>query len=76
MDTYGDMLCLTKRDTEDLHMNKTKRMENALAALFLTIFAMPFFGGYMMLSEEGEHKLLGALLLVVGIMIWVWFGIR
>ena len=57
-------------------MNHKDRVTDALAILFLAIFAMPFLGGYFMLNENKETKLMGAILCLVGLVIWFLIGIN
>ena len=57
-------------------MNKKDRVTDALAVLFFAIFAMPFFGGYLMLNENRETKIMGGILCFVGLVIWFLFGIN
>ncbi len=57
-------------------MSRKNRLMDAFTVLFLAVFAMPFYGGYMMLGEERENKVLGAILLTVGIVIWLLFGLH
>ena len=48
-----------------------------LAVVLLAIIAMPLVGGYMLVSGKDEgSKLLGGVLLVVGIIVWLIFGIN
>lgn len=69
---------IIKEMTEGLHMKNenTSRVMEGLAVLFLAIFAMPFFGGYMMLDENRETKIIGGILCVVGLVIWFLFGLN
>ena len=58
---------------------KTRRMENimeAFAVLLFGIFAMPFFGGYLMLDKNTETKCIGGILLIVGLVIWFMYGLH
>lgn len=57
-------------------MNKKNRLMDAFTVLFLAVFAMPFYGGYMMLEEGRENKILGGILFAVGIVIWFLFGLH
>ncbi|MBQ8803888.1 MAG: hypothetical protein IJZ53_09655 [Tyzzerella sp.] len=52
------------------------RISDALTIIFLAIFAMPFFGGYLMLDKEIETKVLGGILCIVGLVIWFLFGLN
>lgn len=52
------------------------RITDALAIIFLAVFAMPFFGGYLMLDKEMETKVIGGILCIVGLVIWFLFGIN
>lgn len=52
------------------------RISDALTIIFLVIFAMPFFGGYLMLDKEIETKVLGGILCIVGLVIWFLFGLN
>lgn len=54
----------------------TNKLANAFTVLFLGVFAMPFFGGYLMFEEERETKIIGAILCVVGLVIWFMFGLK
>ena len=48
-----------------------------LAVIFLAVVAMPFVGGYVLITgKEDGSKLLGGALLVVGIILWVALGIH
>ena len=48
-----------------------------LAVIILAIFAMPFVGGYVLVTGKDEgSKLLGGSLVVVGIIIWIALGIH
>lgn len=55
---------------------RNKKMKEALTVLFLGVFAMPFLGGYMMLDENKENKILGGILCFVGLVIWFLFGLH
>lgn len=57
-------------------MNSKDRVLDGLSILFLAIFAMPFFGGYMMLNDNKETKFLGGILCFVGLVIWFMIGIN
>ena len=57
-------------------MSRKNRLMDAFTVLFLAVFAMPFYGGYMLLDEERENKVLGGILLLVGIVIWFLFGLH
>ena len=57
-------------------MKNKNRLMDAFTVLFLAVFAMPFYGGYMLLDEERENKVLGGILLLVGIVIWFLFGLH
>ncbi len=57
-------------------MSRKNRIADAFTVLFLAVFAMPFYGGYMLLDEERENKILGGILFVVGIVIWLLFGLH
>lgn len=52
------------------------KIADALSILFLAVFAMPFFGGYLMLDEEKETKIIGGFLCIIGLVIWFLFGIN
>lgn len=65
-----------KEMTEVNSMRGKDRVTDALAILFLAIFAMPFLGGYFMLSENKETKFVGAILCLVGLVIWFLVGIN
>lgn len=54
----------------------TSRIIDGLTVLFLAIFAMPFYGGFLMLDENRETKLIGGILCVVGLVIWFLFGLN
>lgn len=48
-----------------------------LAVIFLAVVDMPFVGGYVLITgKEDGSKLLGGVLLVVGIILWVALGIH
>lgn len=48
-----------------------------LAVMLLAIYAMPFVGGYVLITGKNDSsKLLGGSLLVVGIIIWIAMGIH
>lgn len=48
-----------------------------LAIMFIAIYAMPFVGGYVLITGKDEgSKLLGGALVVVGIIIWIAMGIH
>ncbi len=57
-------------------MNNRTRITEAFTILFLAIFAMPFFGGYMMLNDNRETKFVGGILCFVGLAIWFLIGIN
>lgn len=57
-------------------MNSKDRVTDALIVLFFAIFAMPFFGGYLMLNENRETKFVGGILCFVGLVIWFLIGIN
>ena len=57
-------------------MRGKDRVTDALGILFFAIFAMPFFGGYLMLNENKETKFLGSILCFVGLVIWFLVGIN
>ncbi len=57
-------------------MNNKDKVTDALGILFFAIFAMPFFGGYLMLNENRETKFLGGILCIVGLVIWFLIGIN
>lgn len=57
-------------------MNNKDRVTEALGILFFAIFAMPFLGGYFMLNENKETKLMGGILCLVGLVIWFLIGIN
>ena len=58
------------------NMRGKDRITDALALIFLAIFAMPFLGGYLMLGENRETKFVGAILCFVGLVIWFLVGIN
>lgn len=48
-----------------------------LVVIFLAVVTMPFVGGYVLITgKEDGSKLLGGVLLVVGIILWVALGIH
>lgn len=48
-----------------------------LAIMLIAIYAMPFVGGYVLITgKDNGSKLLGGSLLVVGIIIWIAMGIH
>lgn len=48
-----------------------------LAIMLIAIFAMPFVGGYVLITgKDNGSKLLGGSLVVVGIIIWIVMGIH
>lgn len=48
-----------------------------LAIMLIAIYAMPFVGGYVLITGKDDgSKLLGGSLLVVGIIIWIAMGIH
>lgn len=48
-----------------------------IAVALLAIVAMPFVGGYVLVTgKDEESKLLSGALLVVGLIIWVVLGLR
>jgi lipopolysaccharide export LptBFGC system permease protein LptF len=52
---------------------KTKRVEKILELLIvlvMCVFATPFAGGYFLMDRKMETKIVGAILLVVGVVIW------
>ena len=51
-------------------------MMEILKVVFLSVFALPFMGGYLMLDKEMETKVIGGILCVVGLVIWFLFGIH
>lgn len=75
MDKERAIINLSKK-TEVESMNSKDRVTDALAILFFAIFAMPFFGGYLMLNENRETKLVGGILCFVGLAIWFLIGIN
>ena len=57
-------------------MKNKNRIMDAFTILFLAVFAMPFFGGYLMLDKNRETKFLGGVLCIVGLVIWFLFGLH
>jgi len=48
-----------------------------LAIMLIAIYAMPLVGGYVLITgKNGDSKLLGGSLLIVGIIIWIALGIH
>ncbi len=46
-----------------------------LVVVLLAIFAMPLVGGYVLVTgKDGTSKILGAALLLVGLIIWIAIG--
>ena len=44
--------------------------------LMLAVFAMPLVGLYLAVAgEESEQKMLGVVLLIVGIIVWIKIGV-
>ena len=53
------------------------KLMGLLAVVVLAIFAMPFVGGYVLVTGKNDgSKLLGGALLVVGLIIWAVLGLR
>lgn len=47
-----------------------------IAIMLLAVWAMPFVGGYVLVTGKSDgSKLLGGSLLVIGIIIWIAMGI-
>lgn len=65
-----------KDNMEVESMRSKERVTDAFMILFFAIFAMPFFGGYMMLNENRETKFIGGILCFVGLAIWLLIGIN
>jgi len=58
-------------------MNKSNnKVADALMVIFFAVFAMPFFGGYLMLDREVETKIIGGILCIIGLAIWFLFGLN
>lgn len=58
---------------------KSKKLGGVLGiiiAVFMAVFALPFLGGYFMLEKNTQTKVIGAILLVVGVVIWFLFGVH
>lgn len=75
----GHLRCDNEPIKEMMEVNNMRgkdRVTDALALIFLAIFAMPFLGGYFMLSENKETKFVGAILCLVGLVIWFLVGIN
>lgn len=47
-----------------------------LRMIFLAVFALPFLGGYYLLDEDMEKKVIGGILCVIGLAIWFLFGVH
>ena len=47
-----------------------------LALLIIGFIAMPLVGLYLMSKKDDESRALGLVLLIVGIILWVYVGVR
>ena len=52
------------------------RMLTIVVAMILAVYCMPLFGIYLMLSrKQDENRLLGAVVTVLGLVVWGIFGL-
>ena len=52
------------------------KITGILRMIFLAVFALPFLGGYYLLDEDMEKKVIGGILCIVGLAIWFLFGVH
>lgn len=57
-------------------MSKNDSGIGCALVLMLAVFAMPLVGLYLAVSgEESKQKMLGVVLLIVGIIVWIKIGV-
>jgi hypothetical protein len=63
---------------EEINMKREKihGLVEILMVVFLAVFALPFLGGFLMMDEEMETKVIGGILCIIGLVIWFLFGIN
>lgn len=59
-----------------MRREKSYGIMEILKVVFLAVFALPFVGGYLMLSKEMETKIIGGIICIIGLVIWFLFGIH